>query len=236
MQAVNIRTTQNVQLEYPLAGIGERLLAFVIDAIIIGSFFLFTNAVASGLGFEMGRSTILIIAIIAYLYRFLMEVFFNGQTVGKMTLNIRVVKLDGSPPSIAAFFLRWLMEVIDFGIVGLAVLLIILTRNGQRLGDILGGTTVVKIKRVSAVNMQNKVVMGKIDPDYEPSFPDAAHLTDHEIRLIKSALTAYREEAHSRPLELLCQKLKEKYQIETDLPPVRLLYILLRDHAYYVSQ
>lgn len=236
MQAVNIRTTQNVQLEYPLAGIGERLLAFVIDAIIIGSFFLFTSAVASGLGFEIGRSTILVIAIIAYLYRFLMEVFFNGQTVGKMTLNIRVVKLDGSPPSIAAFFLRWLLEVIDFGIVGLAVLLIILTRNGQRLGDILGGTTVVKIKKVSAVNMQNKVVMEKIDPDYEPSFPDAAHLTDHEIRLIKSALTAYREEAHSKPLELLCQKLKEKYQIDTDLPAVKLLYILLRDHTYYVSQ
>lgn len=236
MQSVNIRTTQNVQLEYPLAGVGERLLAFIIDLIIVGSFYLFTNAIISGLGLVFGLSVYLILGIIAYLYRFFMEVLFNGQTAGKMALNIRVVKLDGSSPSVAAYFLRWLLEIIDFGIVGLAVLLIILTKNGQRLGDILGGTTVVKIKKVSAVNVQNKVVMEKIDPNYEPSFPDASHLTDHEIRLIKSALNAYRDEAQAKPIELLCQKLKDKYDIQTELPPVKFLYTLLRDHTYFVSQ
>lgn len=236
MQAVNIRTTQNVQLEYPLAGVAERLLAFLIDVVIIGSFYFMVMFFLSMVDLEMSLSLGLLIGIVAYLYRFFMEVFFNGQTVGKMALSIKVVKLDGSPPSVAAYFLRWLLEVIDFGITGLAVLLIILTRNGQRLGDLLAGTTVVKIKKVSAVNIQNKVIMQKVDDGYEPTFPDAASLNDQEIKLIKASLKAYRDDARSKPIELLEEKLKKKYNINSELPTVKFLYTLMRDHAYYVSQ
>ncbi len=236
MQAVNIRTTQNVQLEYPLAGIGERLLAFVIDIIIVLSFYFVVTSILTTSGADPSLSLMLIIGIVAYLYRFIMEISFNGQTVGKMALSIKVVKLDGSAPSVAGYLLRWLLELIDFTIVGLAVVLIILTKNGQRLGDLLAGTTVVKVKKVSVVNIQNKVIMEKVDDDYQPTFPDAASLTDHELRLIKASLKANREDARSQPGELLSNKLKEKYNIESDLPTVKFLYTLMRDHAYYVSQ
>jgi len=236
MQAVNIQTTQNVQLEYPLAGVGERLLAFAIDLIIIGSFYLIVSTVLSGIGVDFTMSIALLIAIVAYLYRFIMELAFNGQTIGKIALNIKVVKLDGSSPSVAAYFLRWLLEPIDFAIVGLAVLSIILTRNGQRVGDLLAGTTVIKVKRVSTVNMQNKVIMEKVEEGYVPTFIDAASLTDQEIRLIKASLGAYREDALSGPIERLSSKMKEKYGIASDMPPVKFLYTLMRDHAYYVSQ
>ena len=236
MQAVNIQTTQNVQLEYPLAGVGERLLAFAIDLVIVGSFYLFVSALLNATGLDFTLSIALIIGIVAYLYRFVMELLFNGQTVGKIAFNIKVVKLDGSNPSIAAYFLRWLLEPIDFGIVGLAVLTIILTRNGQRVGDLLAGTTVIKVKRVSSVNMQNKVIMEKVEEGYEPTFVDAASLTDHEIRLIKASLAAYRDDALSAPIDTLSTKIKDKYNIKSEMPPVKLLYTLMRDHAYYVSQ
>lgn len=236
MQAVNIRTTQNVQLEYPLAGVAERLLAFVIDAIIMGSFYFVLLLLLGSFNQELPLTMSLILGIIAYLYRFLMELLFNGQTIGKMALNLKVVKLDGSTPSVAAYLLRWLLEPIDFGVSGLAVLLIILTRNGQRLGDLLGGTTVVKVKRVSANQIQQKTVIANVEDDYEPTFPDAASLTDHELRLIKAALNAYRDDAKPKPMRLLETKIKEKYQIESELPTIKFLYTLIRDHAYYVSQ
>ena len=236
MQAVNIRTTQNVQLEYPLAGIGERLLAFVIDITIVLSFYFVITYILTYTGVETSLSIMLIIGIVAYLYRFVMEISFNGQTVGKMALSIKVVKLDGSAPSVAGYLLRWLLELIDFTVIGMAVLLIILTKNGQRLGDLLAGTTVVKVKKVSTVNIQNKVIMEKVDDDYEPSFPDAASLTDHEIRLIKASLKTKRDDAQSQPVELLATKLKDKYNIESEMPTVKFLYTLVRDHTYYVSQ
>ena len=174
MQAVNIQTTQNVQLEYPLAGIGERLLAYLLDLIIMSSFFFIVILILAAIGLELSLATRLVISIVTYLYRFVMEISFNGQTIGKMALNIKVIKLDGSNPSVAAYLLRWLLELIDFGITGVAILSIILTKNGQRLGDLLGGTIVIKVRKISAVNMQNKVIMEKVEEGYEPTFPDAA--------------------------------------------------------------
>ena len=144
------------------------------------------------------------------------------------------MKLDGSPPSVAAYMLRWLLEPIDFLITGVAVVSIILTRNGQRIGDLLASTTVIKIKG-SVVNIQNKVIMQKVAEDYKPTFPDAANLTDYEIRVIKASLKAFKEDAKAEPTQVLENKLKEKYNITSDLPTIK-FHTLMRDHAYYVSQ
>ncbi len=236
MQSVSIRTTQNVQLDYPLAGIADRILAFVIDAFIIFSFFLVATFILSQLGLSLGFVGTMMIAIVGYLYRFIIEVANNGQTIGKMALNIKVVKLDGSQPSVAAYFLRWLLEPIDFFITGLGVVVIILTKNGQRIGDLLAGTTVVKIKKISLTNVQNKVIMDKVDDDYQPTFPQAADLTDAEVRLIKRSLSAFKNKAHRKPLVTLENKLKDKYQIKSDMTTVKFMYALLRDHTYYVNR
>lgn len=236
MQGVSIQTTQNIQLEYELAGIGERILAFVIDILVILSFGLLFSFFADIVGLQQSLLLNSIFGIIAYLYRFISEISFNGQTVGKMVLSIKVVKLDGSSPSVAAYFLRWLLEIFDFFFVGLGVVCIILTKNGQRLGDLVAGTTVVKMRKVSATNVQNKVIMDKVDEAYVPTFFEASHLTDAEVRLIKASLKAFREEAHQKPITLLEDKLKEKYNISSDLPTVKFLYTLLRDHTCYVSK
>lgn len=235
MQAVSIQTTQNIQLEYPLAGIGDRLLAFAIDlCIMIGSYLvmIFSARLLNADGLAIN----ILLIVIAYLYRLISEVFMNGQTVGKMALRIKVVKLDGSTPSFAAYFLRWLLEVIDFMIVGLGVVFIILTKKGQRVGDLLAGTTVVKIKKITATNIQNKVLMDKVGEDYEPQIFEAANITDAEVRLIKDALRAYKNDATQRPIDLVEKKIKDKYNIQSGLPTVKFLYTLLRDHTYYVTK
>ena len=236
MQAVSIQTSQNIQLEYPLAGIGDRILAFVLDAIIILSFFFITSVTLAATGISMSVAMNVMLSIVAYLYRLISEVFFNGQTVGKKALSIKVVKLDGSVPSFGAYFLRWLMEPIDFFIVGLGVVFIILTKNGQRVGDLLAGTTVVKIKKITATNVRNKIIMETVDENYVPKIPEAAQLTDYEIRLIKDALSVFRDGAKEKPLLLIEEKLKEKYNIQSDMPTVKFMYTLLRDHTYYMTK
>ena len=236
MQAVSIQTSQNIQLEYPLAGIGDRILAFVIDAVIIISFIFITNIILGAFGISMSMAMNVMLSIVAYLYRLLSEVFFNGQTVGKRALHIKVVKLDGSVPSFSAYFLRWLMEPIDFFIMGLGVVFIILSKNGQRVGDLLAGTTVVKMKKITATNVRNKVIMETVDENYVPKIPEAAQLADNEIRLIKDALSVFRDGAKQKPLLLIEEKLKEKYNIQSDMPTVKFMYTLLRDHTYYMTK
>lgn len=236
MQAVSVQTTQNIELEYPIAGIGDRMLAFLLDLAIMGSFFIVVAGIVGITGIELPNFMLYVVLIVAYLYRFFAELFFNGQTVGKSVLKIKVVKLDGNSPSVAAYFLRWLLEPLDFLIVGLAVLLIILTKNGQRLGDLLAGTTVVKVKKITATNVRNKMVMQKVDEGYVPTYPEAVNISDHDIRIIQDALKAYREDAAQNVLSLVEAKLKEKYNIQSEETPVKFLYNLLRDHTYYVSQ
>lgn len=236
MQAVSVQTTQNIQLDYPLAGLGDRLLAFFIDlAIILGYVFFTTLLFSELLNFESISISIMLF-IPAFIYRLLAEIFFNGQTVGKTALNIKVIKLDGSTPSVGAYILRWLLEPVDFLITGMAVVVIILTQNGQRFGDLLAGTTVIKMKKISTTNVRNKMVMNAVDENYEPVFHEAAHLSDQEIRLIKSALKAFREDATIRPINLLESKMKEKYNIQSELTTIEFLYTLIRDHTYYVSR
>ena len=236
MQAVSVQTTQNIQLDYPLAGLGDRLLAFFIDlAIILGYVFFATLIFSELLSFEsIAISTLIFIP--AFIYRLLAEIFFNGQTVGKTALNIKVIKLDGSTPSVGAYILRWLLEPVDFLITGVAVVVIILTQNGQRFGDLLAGTTVIKMKKISTTNVRNKIVMKTVDESYEPVFQEAAHLSDQEIKLIKSALEAFREDAAKRPINLLESKMKAKYSIQSELTTVEFLYTLIRDHTYFVSR
>ena len=236
MQGVSIQTSQNIALDYELAGIGERLLAFLIDLFIILGFILGLLFLMQLLNVGSGLLSNTLLFLIGYGYRLVSEVFFNGQTVGKMTLQIKVVKLDGSSPSFAAFFLRWLMEIFDFIIIGLGVVFIILSKNGQRIGDLLAGTTVVKLKKISATNIQNKVLMEKVDENYEPTFFEASHLSDSEVRLIKSALKTYKDNAIKKPAVTIEKKLKDKYHIKSDLPTIKFLYTLLRDHVYYVTQ
>jgi len=236
MQAVSIQTTQNIQLEYPLAGIGERLLAFFIDAVIISSVYALIAFILDLLNIGQSLAMSGLLGLIVYLYRLLSEVFINGQTVGKMALSIKVVKLDGSTPSFASYFLRWLLEPVDFFIVGLGVLFIILTKNGQRVGDLLAGTTVVKIKKITATNVQNKILMDVVDEEYEPQIFEAANISDAEVQLIKDALRAFKHDAVKRPIELVERKIKEKYNIQSELPTVKFLYTLLRDHTYYVTR
>ena len=236
MQSVSIQTTQNIQLDYPIAGLGDRMLAFFIDYMIAISFvvisFLLSNAVLTGSSNVLSITLI----IVFILYRPIAEIAFNGQTVGKKALSIKVVKLDGSNPSFAAYLLRWILEPIDFMIVGVAVLSIILTRNGQRLGDLLAGTTVVKMKKVSSTLVRNKMVIKGVDENYEPVFPEAIHLTDEEVQLIKDALKAYRMDATVRPIERIAAKIKAKLNIQSDDTTVKFLYTILRDHTYYTTR
>ena len=68
-------------------------------------------------------------------------------------MNIRVVKLDGSP-SIGSYLLRWLLFIVDGPLTsGLGIFVILLTKNNQRLGDLAAGTMVIKEKNYRKIHV-----------------------------------------------------------------------------------
>ena len=112
MAETTIITGQFVRISQTPASIGERLIALVIDFILIGFYVYATATLLSTLRISSDFIMILIM-IVVYLpvlgYSFLCEMFNHGRSFGKNLMNIRVVKADGSTPGISSYLLRWLL-------------------------------------------------------------------------------------------------------------------------------
>ena len=121
MAESTIITGQFVRISQTPASIGERLLALVIDYFLIVIYVYSTATLLTELRLPSGFTLIFFLCVI-YLpilgYSFLCETFNHGQSFGKRIMNIRVVKADGTTPSISSYLLRWLLFPIDGPITG----------------------------------------------------------------------------------------------------------------------
>lgn len=133
MAESTIITGQFVRISQTPASIGERLLALVIDYFLIVIYVYSTATLLTELRLPSGITLIFFLCVI-YLpilgYSFLCETFNHGQSFGKRIMNIRVVKADGTTPSISSYLLRWLLFPIDGPITGgLGILVVLLTKT-----------------------------------------------------------------------------------------------------------
>ena len=114
MSVVSIATPFNIELEFTVAAFGRRLLAWLVDGVILFIYQLAFNFAVTD--FLPNDNTIrLVIETIAValpilLYHFLMEVFFHGQSIGKKVVGIRVVNFTGNEASISQYLIRLLFR------------------------------------------------------------------------------------------------------------------------------
>lgn len=154
---VDVATPERVALSLPVAGIGYRCLAWLVDASLlfffwVALYFVITLLVSDVLGAFQALSgltqTLLAVGLFAtqWLYWTLAEVFFHGQTPGKRALRIRVVREDGSPVGFFESAVRNLCRAVDFLPVLYATgcITMLLDSRHRRLGDMLAGTVLVR--------------------------------------------------------------------------------------------
>ena len=140
MKPLEFENTQGINLQYVVASTGERILAYVIDAVIMLLYFLIT-----GLVFQPKTSdesilyTIFIALPVYFFYSLLFEWLNDGQSLGKMAMGLKVVRVDGRPVAGYDYLMRWIFRWLDiYATMGtLAAILVSATARGQRLGDIL---------------------------------------------------------------------------------------------------
>jgi len=151
-----VHTPEGVSLRLLAAGPFPRALAWLIDAGVRFALIWAGAMVLSVLG-EMGEGMFLIVLfVLTWFYPVIFEVLWNGQTLGKRALGIRVVAVNGAPVGWMAAFTRNLMRVVDMLPVGYATGLItgLIDPWGRRLGDLIAGTLVVHVARAQrTVNM-----------------------------------------------------------------------------------
>jgi uncharacterized RDD family membrane protein YckC len=150
---VAIETPEGVRFALPLAGVGSRFLAWVIDAAAIGAAVSFagkiTSIVAPISKDWMAALSVITFFLISMGYGIAFEWFWRGQTLGKRVLRLRVVDAGGLKLEFSQIAVRNLLRLVDalpllYLVGGAAVLL---TRDAQRLGDLAANTIVVRHRR-----------------------------------------------------------------------------------------
>lgn len=157
----SISTPENVDLHLELAGLGNRVLAAMIDQtlsvlviIIMGlsAWGVFTLVSMSAMpshvkGIAYGFIIMVLIFgsfIIHFGYHLFFEGTWQGQTPGKRVAHIRVIEQNGQPVTWPAVIIRNLVRVIDTGLVMIGVLSMMIDNNERRFGDLAAGTVVVR--------------------------------------------------------------------------------------------
>ena len=236
MAQTSIITGQNVKIQQTAATLLQRVVAWIIDYIALYFVSLFFIAITSVFALGSSENAMYVCLVIYILtiamYPFWMELFNNGQSLGKMAMKIRVVCLDGTRPSISALFIRWITLLFD-SVLGLAF--IIFSKNSQRIGDLAAGTTVVKItKAIQPATFNALYFMSR---NFKPTFPEASKLTMHQVGIIEKVLDLEFGEERHRYINQLTDKITEMLGIKPkDNNYEKFLVTLYNDFHFYATK
>lgn len=244
MSELTINTTQNVTINFTAASIGHRLLAFGIDLLIMIAYLItiFTLLFYTGLSLVLesldGWSQMAINSLIflpVMFYSLLFESFFEGQSLGKKLVRIKVVKIEGYQASFGDYLIRWLFRMVDVvlssGMVGF--ISIVMNKKAQRLGDMAAGTSVITLRNNVSIS---STILENINDDYKPIYPLVIKLSDNDVRIIKeNFLRAKAGFDHE-----LLQKLTDKIESVTGIKnhsgnQVDFINTVLKDYNFYTQ-
>ncbi|MGB2087478.1 MAG: RDD family protein [Psychroflexus salarius] len=237
MDNYQIETAQNVRITQNAASVLSRGIAYLIDYLILIAYITTVVLILGGMNispFETWASG-LVITLPFLLYHLLMEVFLNGQSLGKMAMNIRVVMLDGSKPKFSAYLIRWLLRTIDLSLTGVsvAVLTVLINGKGQRLGDIAAKTTVISERRKSSLL---KTMATEIPDNYSPVYPQVTIIDDVEMRRINSIFKDAKLNSKHNVILQLSKTLERKLNVKAQEKPVTFVETLIKDYNYYAQK
>jgi uncharacterized RDD family membrane protein YckC len=152
-----IVTPEAVVLDFDTAGIASRGLARLLDALIQGVLLLAVVLVAAAVPGLGGTVTAIVgVAVIVLGFPIVCEVLTNGRSPGKAALGLRVVTVEGAPEAPRHAFIRSILGIVDFLVPpgGLfAITSALLSPLGQRFGDLVGGTMVIRERQAAAQAM-----------------------------------------------------------------------------------
>jgi uncharacterized RDD family membrane protein YckC len=233
-----IQTAQNVSIARNNASIVKRGLAFLIDFLIYICYWVASSWFLSltSLDNSLSNSLLSIVYTVPILlYHILFEVFNNGQSIGKASLRIRVVKTDGSQPDLGSLLIRWLLRILDITLTfgGLAIVMILLNRNAQRLGDLAARTCV--IDENPKIGYQQTLI-ANIPYNHKPKYEQVRTFSDKDMQKVKKLFNNAEKTQNHKIKIALARKLSEKMRVDPDEKPHDFIKRVLTDYIYYTSQ
>ena len=244
MSELSINTTQNVKINFTAASIGHRMLAFGIDLLVMTAYmitaymFLYYSTILEKIQGLDGWSQMAVQSIIflpVMFYSLIFETFFEGQSLGKKLVRIKVVKIEGYQSSFGDYLIRWLFRMIDIVILSgvVAFVSVVLSKKSQRLGDMAAGTSVITLR--NNINISS-TILEEINDDYKPIYPLVIKLSDNDARIIKEHFIRAKAGADYDLLSKLTNKIETVTGIKNQSGnQVDFINTILKDYNFYTQ-
>nr|WP_199158297.1 RDD family protein [Pedobacter sp. ASV2] len=238
METIKISTSQHVDIDYAVAGLGERVAARLIDLGMFAIIFFVFLLLFSMLGILNETSIFPFILLIIYcigfvFYDLLCEIFMNGQSVGKRLMKIRVISIDGAQASLGQYFMRWVFRIVDFVLTAQlgGLICVAVTDNKQRFGDLVAGTTLIKTEPATAFQ---QIAFHPVAEEYIPVFDNVNFMTDRDIELIHEVLVTYYKTGNHTLIYQMANKVSDHLSIviPTGMHELKFLETVMKDYNY----
>lgn len=232
----DIITGQYVKIMQTPASIGERIAAQLIDWVVMAAYVTLYFVVRDQLGLHFSYGYDIAAAFMPVIfYTLLCEIFNHGQTIGKRIMKVRVVMKDGTVPSLSAYLLRWALWLVDGPFLSfLGVVVILVNRHNQRIGDIAAGTMVIRIDSFSRLQVSLDEFQ-HLSRNYRPVYPQAADLSLEQVNSLSKAMQLDNDDPR---IAALAGKVREVLGIQTvhERSDVSFLWQLVRDYQYFALE
>ena len=249
---INLQTPESVELEFTLAGIGNRAFALIIDYIIISLTALLTWGVSYYFAYQidpgfifgsnpdlLAQWIIAIQSLVAFAiyagYFVILETLWQGQTLGKKWTKIRVIRDNGKPERLPQAILRALLRPVD-DILFIGVFFIVFSQKEKRIGDLVAGTLVVQDEQASksanfdiSPEAQDLAVQLRIESEITNLLPeDFATIRDF-LQRRQNIMLEYQHQLSRKLAEqvkeiILLEKVPENYSNSQFLEAIYLAY------------
>lgn len=222
MKNVDISTPNHVTIAYDLAGLSQRIVSTIIDFIVVVMYMYIigissVSNVSTVSELETSQFILILLSIPAMTYSLICEAFFNGQSLGKLALGIKVIRMDGKKPGLGEATIRWVFRLVDiwFSAGAIATMLVSSTERGQRVGDLLANTTVIRTKPNTVYTIDDLMSI-KDSSKHTPTYQGVVQFSDEDMLLLKNVVDRARKNPnkhHEKLLEELCIKIENKLNI-----------------------
>lgn len=236
MEAIGIETAQNVLVHHEVASLGDRLLAYIIDSLILWAWIIlwfFIGAWNSGSGDAMIGILIVFAGLPYMFYHLVCELTMDGKSLGKQWRRIKVARVDGGQPRLGQYLLRWILRPID-GFYGLGLVVVLINGKGQRLGDLAAGTTVISLKQRTRLQ---DTLLTTVGADHRVRFPEAVRLNDAQAAMISEVLNNTQVTDRVALIEAMAAKVRTAIGNNGDgLAAWQFLQSVLQDYVYLTAR
>jgi uncharacterized RDD family membrane protein YckC len=251
---VKLDTGFNIEVDFMITPFHKRLLAWIIDLFVMAAYWWLGNELLNSIFDPTWRDAdwaYVLFGLPILFYHLGFEIMWNGQSIGKKLMGIKVITVEGGQPTVSQYLIRWVFRLADFPIwipsaivegalpwwstlflfAGLGT--VITSPKSQRIGDLIAGTIVIDTR--TRTSWQD-TVFTELETNYKPLYQQVMLLTDKDINTLKGIIETVKKKSNYDLSMRVAERIKSRLKIESDEDSLDFLETLLKDYNYYSTR